>query len=38
MKKILMAVCGVILALGLSVGDAEAARLGGGKSLGMQRQ
>ena len=38
MKKILMAVCTVILALGLSVGDAEAARLGGGKSLGMQRQ
>lgn len=38
MKKILMAVCGVILALGLSVGDAEAARLGGGRSLGMQRQ
>ena len=38
MKKILMAVCTVILALGLSIGDAEAARLGGGKSLGMQRQ
>ena len=38
MKKILMAVCTVILALGLSVGEAEAARLGGGKSLGMQRQ
>ena len=38
MKKILMAVCTVILALGLSVGDAEAARLGGGRSLGMQRQ
>lgn len=38
MKKILMAVCSVILALGLSIGDAEAARLGGGRSLGMQRQ
>lgn len=38
MKKIFLAVCTVILALGLSVGDAEAARLGGGKSLGMQRQ
>ena len=38
MKKIMMAVCTVILALGLSVGDAEAARLGGGRSLGMQRQ
>ncbi|WP_301103325.1 TIM44-like domain-containing protein [Propionivibrio sp.] len=38
MKKILMAFCTVILALGLSVGEAEAARLGGGKSLGMQRQ
>lgn len=38
MKKLMMAVCTVILALGLSVGDAEAARLGGGKSLGMQRQ
>jgi predicted lipid-binding transport protein (Tim44 family) len=38
MKKLLMAVCTVILALGLSVGEAEAARLGGGKSLGMQRQ
>ena len=38
MKKILMAVCTVIVALGLSVGDAEAARLGGGRSLGMQRQ
>jgi predicted lipid-binding transport protein (Tim44 family) len=38
MKKIVMAVCTVILALGLSVGEAEAARLGGGKSVGMQRQ
>ena len=38
MKKVLLAVCTIILALGLSVGDAEAARLGGGRSLGMQRQ
>ena len=38
MKKILLAVCTVVMALGLSVGNAEAARLGGGKSVGMQRQ
>ena len=38
MKKILLAICTVIMALGLSVGSAEAARLGGGKSVGMQRQ
>ena len=38
MKKLLMVVCTLILALGLSVGEAEAARLGGGRSLGMQRQ
>jgi len=38
MKKVLMAMFTVVLALGLSVGEAEAARLGGGKSVGMQRQ
>ena len=38
MKKMLLAICTVIMALGLSVGSAEAARLGGGKSVGMQRQ
>lgn len=38
MKKVLMAICTVVFALGLSLGDAEAARLGGGKSVGMQRQ
>jgi len=38
MKKSLMAVFAMVLALGLSVGNAEAARMGGGKSFGMQRQ
>jgi predicted lipid-binding transport protein (Tim44 family) len=38
MKKVLMAVFTVVLALGLSLGEAQAARLGGGKSVGMQRQ
>jgi predicted lipid-binding transport protein (Tim44 family) len=38
MKKLFMAVFTVILALGLTMGEAEAARLGGGRSVGMQRQ
>ena len=38
MSKILLAVFMIVTALGLSVGNAEAARLGGGKSVGMQRQ
>ena len=38
MKNSLMAVFVAILALGLSIGNAEAARLGGSKSVGMQRQ
>jgi predicted lipid-binding transport protein (Tim44 family) len=38
MKKLILSFCTVVLALGLVVGEAEAARLGGGKSLGMQRQ
>lgn len=38
MKKLILAACAVVLTLGLSVSDAEAAkRLGGGKSAGMQR-
>ena len=36
MKKILLAVCTVVMALGLSVGNAEAARLGGGKSVELK--
>ena len=38
MKKILFAVFLSFMALGLSMGDAEAKRLGGGRSVGMQRQ
>ncbi len=38
MKNLLMACFMAVLALGLSVGSAEAARLGGSKSFGMQRQ
>jgi predicted lipid-binding transport protein (Tim44 family) len=38
MKKIWLAVFSVVMALGVGVGSAEAARLGGGKSVGMQRQ
>ena len=38
MKKILLAVFLSFMALGLSMGDAEAKRLGGGRSVGMQRQ
>ena len=38
MNKVLMLVCAVAIGLGLSVSNAEAARLGGGKSAGMQRQ
>lgn len=38
MKKTLMAVFALVLALGLSAGSAEAARIGSGKSVGMQRQ
>jgi predicted lipid-binding transport protein (Tim44 family) len=38
MKNLLIAGFLAIVALGLSAGDAEAARLGGGKSFGMQRQ
>lgn len=38
MKKSLFAVFLALLSIGLTVGSAEAARLGGGKSSGMQRQ
>ncbi len=38
MKNLLMACFMAILALGMTVGNAEAARLGGSKSFGMQRQ
>jgi len=38
MKKIFVVVFALFLTFGLSVGEAGAARLGGGKSFGMQRQ
>ena len=38
MKNVLFAVFVSVVALGLSAGEAEAARFGGGKSFGMQRQ
>jgi len=38
MKKSLFAVFVALLSLGLTIGNADAARLGGGKSTGMQRQ
>ena len=38
MKKALMAVFLSVMALGLTMGEAEAKRLGGGKTVGMQRQ
>ncbi len=38
MKKALMALFFSVMALGMTMGDAEAKRLGGGKSVGMQRQ
>ena len=38
MKNLFMSAFMAIMALGLTVGEAEAARLGGSKSFGMQRQ
>lgn len=38
MKKLMITGVLTCLALGLNLGDAEAARMGGGKSMGMQRQ
>jgi predicted lipid-binding transport protein (Tim44 family) len=37
MKQLVIAVFAVVIGLGLMAPDAEAARLGGGKSFGMQR-
>lgn len=38
MNRVFMALSVCLLSLGLTVGDAEAKRLGGGKSTGMQRE
>ena len=38
MKNLILAVFVTVVALGLTVSDAKAARFGGGKSFGMQRQ
>lgn len=38
MRKFLLVLSVVTLSLGLTIADAEAKRLGGGKSLGMQRE
>lgn len=38
MRKFLFALCFATLGLSLAVSDAEAKRLGGGKSIGMQRE
>lgn len=38
MKKVLFTACALLMALGLTIQDAEARRLGGGMSRGMQRQ
>jgi predicted lipid-binding transport protein (Tim44 family) len=38
MKKLLLTLCMIVATFGALVHDAEAARLGGGKSVGMQRQ
>ena len=38
MKRLFAALFLVVVAMTLNVGDAEAARLGGGRSFGMQRQ
>ena len=38
MKKFLLALFVCLLSLNLGIGEAEAARLGGGKSVGIQRQ
>lgn len=37
MRKFLIALCLSVFSLGMLVGNAEAARVGGGKSVGMQR-
>ena len=38
MKKLFAALFITLATLSLSMGDAEAARIGGGRSIGMQRQ
>lgn len=38
MNKILISAFVALIALGLNISDAEAARMGGGRSVGMQRQ
>lgn len=38
MKSGFLAIVAVVLMVGLGIGSAEAARIGGGKSVGMQRQ
>ena len=38
MKSGFLAVVAVVMMVGLGIGNAEAARIGGGKSVGMQRQ
>lgn len=38
MKKFFLTLAMCMLGLGLTVGDADAKRLGGGKSSGMQRE
>lgn len=38
MKRFLMSVCAALLVFGIAVQDAEARRLGGGMSRGMQRE
>ncbi|MCP5267583.1 MAG: Tim44 domain-containing protein [Zoogloeaceae bacterium] len=37
MRKLILGACVAIFSLGMTIGDAEARRLGGGKSSGMQR-
>ena len=38
MKSGFLAVVAVVMMIGMGIGNAEAARIGGGKSVGMQRQ
>ena len=38
MKRFLLTFCALVLSVGLGMSSAEAKRLGGGKSSGMQRE
>jgi predicted lipid-binding transport protein (Tim44 family) len=38
MKKLFLGLCLVLVSFGMMLNEAEAARLGGGRSMGMQRQ